>query len=615
VNDFYFNISMRTTEEWRAEADAALAALNAFVERGAEPDPIAQRDCVRRISHIPPGFRDLDRARALLSLAREVYRRSDQPLLAIEPAARAVAMARAIQDKELLYDALMMQGSALLALSNVNDAVDCYDEAWTLADKFGSYSKQAAAASNIGSAHEHAGLTNRARAFFTRALELGDEAERKGERSATLDRARGAAWTNIAYCAVQEGAHSNDAVIQGLAAVQHAVHALEQPPDKHACMARAFAELHYVRLLLFAGKSAEARVHVGTARLFAERSGSVRAQIEVAGVDGLCDVVEGLAEIGREKVLRALEKARAIPLSYRTALITMVQACEAAGDPGGALAYHREFVLVVKRAMRERIVKQIRAHIAQASGPDHDDLSADELRIKNQLSGRIVEGGVGDQASSNLEGMAISAEAYHDTTGLHIYRVGSLSRLIAQELGLREDECRLIEVAARLHDIGMVGVPDIITRKRSSLHNEEWDLVKSHTMLGAELLSHSQWRGANLAEEIARSHHERWDGTGYPDGFRGTATPLAARITAVADTLDTLTHPQQYRPAISVAEAIGEIRSESEKQFDPAVVEAFVRVMVRLLQEHGVEYEKVLDAPGHRTPLARSHARVTKPIS
>ncbi len=170
------------------------------------------------------------------------------------------------------------------------------------------------------------------------------------------------------------------------------------------------------------------------------------------------------------------------------------------------------------------------------------------------------------------------AEVRDDDTGQHTKRVGRLSGQIAQELGLLPEEAEVIMQAAPLHDLGKVAIADSILLKKGSFEEAERQSMRLHVTVGAELLSGATSDLLRMAGTIAAYHHERWDGQGYPHGLRGEAIPLAARIVAVADTFDALTHTRPYKEAWSVREALTEIEQERGWQFDPRVVDALFRV-------------------------------------
>ncbi len=177
-----------------------------------------------------------------------------------------------------------------------------------------------------------------------------------------------------------------------------------------------------------------------------------------------------------------------------------------------------------------------------------------------------------------LARLALAAEYRDDQTGEHTRRVGHMAALLARELGLTDAEVELIRQAAPLHDIGKLGIPDAVLLKPSQLTPAEFELMKTHTEIGACLLSGSRFPMLRLAQEIARTHHEWWNGNGYV-GLSGAQIPLASRIVSVAATFDAITHHRPYRAARTIRQAIDELRSEAGRQFDPTVVEAIARVL------------------------------------
>jgi putative two-component system response regulator len=177
-----------------------------------------------------------------------------------------------------------------------------------------------------------------------------------------------------------------------------------------------------------------------------------------------------------------------------------------------------------------------------------------------------------------IERLARAAEFRDDNTGQHTERVGQMAALLAKQVGLGDSQVSLIRRAAPLHDVGKIGIPDSILLKLGSLTPDEFALVKTHTVIGARIMSGSRFPILRLAEEIAFNHHERWDGDGYA-GIAGDAIPLAGRIVAVADVFDALTQQRPYKAAWSVDEATAEIERQRGRQFDPAIADAFLQVI------------------------------------
>ncbi|MEX1186802.1 MAG: HD domain-containing phosphohydrolase [Gemmatimonadaceae bacterium] len=175
-----------------------------------------------------------------------------------------------------------------------------------------------------------------------------------------------------------------------------------------------------------------------------------------------------------------------------------------------------------------------------------------------------------------LERLAHASEYRDDKTGEHARRVGTMSALLGEVLGVGDGMVEIFRRAAPLHDIGKIGVPDAILLKPSGLTAEEIAVMRTHTTIGARILSGSEFHLLRTAEEIALSHHERWDGQGYPRGLAGSAIPIVGRIVAVADTYDALVHDRTYKRAWSVEEAFEELEAQRGRQFDPELVDAFI---------------------------------------
>jgi putative two-component system response regulator len=200
---------------------------------------------------------------------------------------------------------------------------------------------------------------------------------------------------------------------------------------------------------------------------------------------------------------------------------------------------------------------------------------------------------LGESQNEMLGRLAQAAEYRDDDTGQHTYRVGHIVGLLAQELRLSPYQVDLMRRTAPLHDVGKIGLPDSILLKPGPLNASETAIMKTHTTIGARLMGEGRSALTKMAEQIARSHHERWDGSGYPSGLQGEGIPLSGRLVAIADVFDALTHNRPYKKAWSVADALDEIDNQSCRQFDPTVVAAFLRLPQSDLKDVGVGGEAV----------------------
>lgn len=204
----------------------------------------------------------------------------------------------------------------------------------------------------------------------------------------------------------------------------------------------------------------------------------------------------------------------------------------------------------------------------------HLEIAENNDRLEERIRTRTQE--LEDAHAELMVRLALAAEFRDDSTGEHTWRVGVVARHVAELMGTQPRRAKLIERAARLHDVGKIGIPDAILLKPGRLTREEFEVMKEHSTIGGNLLSGGRTEVVQLAESIARSHHERWDGSGYPSGLGGEAIPLEGRIVAVADVFDALTHQRTYKERWTKERAIDEIRKQRGRQFAPDVTDAFL---------------------------------------
>jgi two-component system response regulator RpfG len=203
------------------------------------------------------------------------------------------------------------------------------------------------------------------------------------------------------------------------------------------------------------------------------------------------------------------------------------------------------------------------------------------LEDKRRLLEGMVEEAtreVRDREKETLMRLARAGEFRDEETGYHLVRMARYSRLIADTIGLENEEAETIELAAPLHDIGKIGIPDQILLKKGKLEGMEWDTMRSHPLIGHEILKGSASKYVRMGSLIALGHHEKYDGSGYPNGLVSDHIALCARIVAVADVYDALTSARPYKKAWPSEEAFEFLRQQRGKHFDPHLVDAFTGV-------------------------------------
>jgi putative nucleotidyltransferase with HDIG domain len=307
-----------------------------------------------------------------------------------------------------------------------------------------------------------------------------------------------------------------------------------------------------IRLLL-AGDDAEAgtALHgwLALAGASVAASGTAPGDLAAALATEVPDAVLVL-DGGVEHVRRMLDP---LGLASGPAVIPVTDVVADGEAPGPAAARRlRAFVDRFTLRARQRDLEAVLAEEALARRRDVERANLDALRR-----------------------LALVAEYRDDNTADHMERVGELAAQLARRLGLPEGAVALVRRAAPLHDLGKIAIPDTILLKPGRLTEEEYEVVKTHAVLGARVLAGAETEVLRIAERIARSHHERWDGQGYPQGLAGEEVPVEARIVHVADVFDVLVHERPYKDSWTADAAAEEIRRGAGTQFAPAVVEAF----------------------------------------
>ncbi|HEV3018821.1 MAG TPA: HD domain-containing phosphohydrolase [Burkholderiaceae bacterium] len=534
------------------------------------------------IAVLKPESESLALAECLLSIAKYAYV-SSHALKGLAAAERAVELIRRLGTRALLRKTLTIRGVLLADTGNLPMAIEAYAEALEIAVELNDAFAEAAVCNNLGAALIYAAQYEDAIACLERVKTLTEGHE-------FLRAAREAALNNIALACL----HLED-YGRGLRAAKEAVELDAKPATANARLTRVLGETHYTRLLLEVDAPQAAKQRCEIAKRIAHESGLERAELYAGMAEGLCEVHSGMLDVGLSRLSKLLERARVLKGSLRDVLIAMVKANEVAGRTDVALVYLRELMMHTKDVQQENALLHHRLHLEQLEqkqklqpGPSPDTLMAQrEVRLRGRLVEQVAHQELMKSRIEMLERLAVTAELRDDTTGEHSYRVGKLASLLAQEFGCDDDTVFMIDLAARLHDIGKIGIPDGILLKADRLNEVEMKLMQTHAMIGSEILAQSNVPHMKMAEEIARFHHEHWGGTGYPFGIGESAIPLAARITALADVFDALTHRRPYKEPWSIDAALDEIARLKGRQFDPELTDLFLALVPRLVREVG----------------------------
>jgi len=243
------------------------------------------------------------------------------------------------------------------------------------------------------------------------------------------------------------------------------------------------------------------------------------------------------------------------------------------------LEKYAQDIAKVYRSEREKGKKLETAYRQLERYADDMNKTISELRDANQE--------LREAYLDTIHRLALAAEYKDEDTGDHIMRMSRYSALLAEKLGLSSDEVKNILYAAPMHDIGKIGIPDNILIKPGKLTDEEFGILKTHSIIGANLLAYSKSEILQVAEQIAISHHEKWNGKGYPKGLAGEDIPLTGRIIGLADVFDALTSKRPYKDAFPVEKAIDIIKKERGEHFDPHVVDVFLENIDEILQIKG----------------------------
>jgi putative two-component system response regulator len=606
---------MATTNETTTQINALQKAeglISRALQTGTCPDANLLLDAALEL-----GTFDVDKKRQLkliLDAARFFYI-SGKPESGLTLGISARELAVEIADATSAGAALTVVGICAADTGNLPMAMEAYSDALSLAQKNGDVSREGKTWQNLGVALMYSGLFREAIESFKRALVFTKLSKDLASSEAPL-------YSNISLCYL----HLDD-ISQGLAAINKAVELSQEPTETNSVLDRVLMENNFVRLLIEIDNFDAARVHAKTARHFASMTQSPRADIHASVSEGLAEVFSGNTDVGISRLTSTLERAIAFKVTAREALVALVKAHEHIGQHDKALEYLNMMLEQQRKTQAANVLQHVKRHLEQLHVADKDSPIEDASQIIKKLLTRaeVFEGRVAKSELQKrdqqlfvarvevMERLAVAAELRDDSTGEHSYRVGRLASLLAKSLGCDDDMIFMIDIAARLHDIGKVGIPDGILLKPDKLNTSEREVMKTHTTIGAQVLAQSQIPHMQMAEEIARCHHEWWDGHGYPSGLSGEDIPLAARITALADVYDALTHKRAYKHAWTEDSALTEILALRGRQFDPKLTDAFLALITSLRREHP-DMDGLLGQAAKASPFIIARTRIQETL-
>ncbi|PKO35467.1 MAG: two-component system response regulator [Betaproteobacteria bacterium HGW-Betaproteobacteria-7] len=276
-------------------------------------------------------------------------------------------------------------------------------------------------------------------------------------------------------------------------------------------------------------------------------------------------MMPGLSGLEICRRLKANPDRRRIPIIFVTAMTSIED--EQLGLATGAVDY-------ITKPISPAIVKaRIRTHLA---------LYDQSRELERMVRQRTVE--LMTTRQQIIRRLGRAAEFKDNETGNHVLRMSHYARLIAEAHGLGSEAADIIYCTSPMHDIGKIGIPDAILLKPGKLDAEEWKIMQQHPLMGAEIIGKHDNELLETARVIAISHHEKWDGSGYPLGLKGEDIPLEGRIVAIADVFDALLSLRPYKPALPLEQALHYLESQSGRHFDPQLIGAFEKAMPEILR-------------------------------
>ena len=540
----------------------------------------------------------------LLTVANLLFFYSS-PARAAHFAQPALDLARTLGQPELHRRAANDAAGYRLRQRDFAGALTLLEEAYEVSRTNGLEDGRLRALANIAACLQEAGYYRQAVEVTRRILGFG---------SLTGGAARGrqaGALGNLVHCHLALGELSD-----ALAAGERGAELLDSEGVCTDPLVRHQFESFFNAALLDAGRAGEA-----CARLRKLRTDSAAAtphtEVLFSLTQGMCEVFSGQADIGISRLEQLLPRAEKVGWYVDDVLRALIRAHEKAGDLRRALQYV-ERLTEYFAAMRTCQLHEQLAQIQSETLGELDAASRAEALLGEQAASLRVKSfhqTLAERERTLLENWAVAASLIDDETGRHCFRVGRLAHLMALRLGLDSERAELIEMAGRLHDIGKIGINHQILLKPSMLTEAERTIIRTHPAIGAEMLSKSSHPGAKLAATVSATHHEWWDGSGYPNGLRHDAIPVESRIVALADVYDVLTSGRPYKKAWPHQLAVDELNFMGGRQFDPELVKVFVELIDGYMATYGEAGDEHFRAAVQDCALLKRQANIRRLVA
>ena len=596
------NLTGRSGEGASPDLKVALSRLTVETkERVAQGSPDAKpffSETVRELSRIRGTTHAELRATCLFDAAHYFYN-GGFPEAAAEAAACTVALARQARLKNWERKGETVSGIVQADADNLPEAMMHYARALELSRELSDRHAESAVLQNLGVALNYSGLFREAIPCLLRSLEIAKSIETNRSQLRPTS-------GNLAQCYLfcEEFGTS-------LEHLEVAMKSCDGAPSNGAdALGRTIVGVTGVQVCTELQDRARARVFRDLSESSARWNNSHRANMLASIAEGLFQVHFGQAAAGLGVLEKCHSQSADIRAVHRVALRALVKAHDTVGDPQTARMYIGELMNDFRRSRQESLdALMLRTEFAHRYKADKS-LAPLELR-EMRLRAEAAEAELLDSRIEILERLAITADLREEASGEHGIRVGRLAFLLAQRLGMSPLECQAIEIGARLHDVGKVAIPDKILLSSKELKAEERSRMSAHTLAGAEIVSRSSIPQLRVAEDIARYHHEWWNGNGYPSRLSGHRIPISARIVAIADVFDAMTHGRPYALIQSIDTALNEVRSLSDSQFDPGLVKTFLEMMNGLRGKFS-DFDNHLTAKARNSPFVQARSRIRK---